>query len=91
MEKYFLGKPEEEAFYKLKELTYKKLMEAKSLNGSMNSVGVPGQNNAIESMGINTMTEITNTVDEINESLSNRIYHVNKTMDQCIHYLLKNL
>ena len=28
MEKYFLGKPEEEAFYKLKELTYRKLMEA---------------------------------------------------------------
>ena len=29
MEKYFSGKPEEEAFYKLKELTYKKLKKLK--------------------------------------------------------------
>ncbi len=70
MEKYFLGKPEEEAFYKLKELTYKKLMEAKDLNSSMNVIGVPSQTNNQEASGINTMTEITNTVDEINESLS---------------------
>ena len=70
MEKYFLGKPEEEAFYKLKELTYKKLMEAKDLNSNMNAIGVPGQTNNQEISGINTMTEITNTVDEINESLS---------------------
>ena len=70
MEKYFLGKPEEEAFYKLKELTYKKLMEAKDLNSSINAIGVPGQTNNQETSGINTMTEITNTVDEINESLS---------------------
>ena len=84
MEKYFLGKPEEEAFYKLKELTYKKLMEAKSLNGSMNSAGVPGQNNAIESMGINTMTEITNTVDEINESLSK---NTKTLLDHSVEYV----
>lgn len=70
MEKYFLGKPEEEAFYKLKELTYKKLMEAKDLNSNMNAIGVPGQTDNQEISGINTMTEITNTVDEINESLS---------------------
>ncbi len=70
MEKYFSGKPEEEAFYKLKELTYKKLMEAKSLNGNMNMMGSPEQANTIEVAGMNTMTEITNTVDEINESLS---------------------
>ncbi|MBI3520707.1 MAG: response regulator [Bacteroidetes bacterium] len=70
MEKYFSGKPEEEAFYKLKELTYKKLMEAKDLNSSMNAIGIPGGNNDVQTSGINTMTEITNTVDEINESLS---------------------
>ena len=70
MEKYFSGKPEEEAFYKLKELTYKKLMEAKSLNGSINSIGIPGGNTTIQDAGINTLTEITNTIDEINDSLS---------------------
>ena len=84
MEKYFLGKPEEEAFYKLKELTYKKLMEAKSLNGSMNSISVPGQNNVVESAGINTMTEITNTVDEINESLSK---NTKTLLDHSVEYV----
>jgi signal transduction histidine kinase/CheY-like chemotaxis protein/HPt (histidine-containing phosphotransfer) domain-containing protein len=70
MEKYFSGKPEEEAFYKLKELTYKKLTEAKDLNGSINTIGIPGGNTTTQEVGINTMTEITNTVDEINNSLS---------------------
>ena len=70
MEKYFSGKPEEEAFYKLKELTYKKLMEAKDLTSSINNIGVPGGNNTAQSEDINTITEITNTVDEINDSLS---------------------
>ena len=84
MEKYFLGKPEEEAFYKLKELTYRKLMEAKSLNGNMNSIGVLGQNNASESAGINTMTEITNTVDEINESLSK---NTKTLLDHSVEYV----
>lgn len=70
MEKYFSGKPEEEAFYKLKDLTYKKLMEAKDLNGSINTIGIPGGNNNIQDAGINTLTEITNTVDDINDSLS---------------------
>ena len=84
MEKYFLDKPEEEAFYKLKELTYKKLMEAKSLNGSVNSIGIPGQNSAIESAGINTMTEITNTVDEINESLSK---NTKTLLDHSVEYV----
>lgn len=70
MEKYFSGKPEEEAFYKLKELTYKKLMEVKDLTSNINNIGVPGGNNQTQEVGVNTMTEITNTVDEINESLS---------------------
>lgn len=70
MEKYFSGKPEEEAFYKLKDLTYKKLLEAKDLTSSINNIGIPGGNNQIQDVGINTMTEIINTVDEINESLS---------------------
>ena len=69
MEKYFSGKPEEEAFYKLKALTYKKLMEAKDLNGNINAVGIPGGNNT-QDAGINTLTEITNTIDEINDSVS---------------------
>ncbi len=70
MEKYFSGKPEEEAFYKLKELTYKKLMEAKDLNGSMNAIGIPGGNHESQVTDVNTITEITATIDEINESLS---------------------
>ncbi len=70
MEKYFSGKPEEESFYKLKELTYKKLMEAKDLNSNINNTGIPGGNNQIQEVGISTMDEITSTVDEINESLS---------------------
>jgi signal transduction histidine kinase/CheY-like chemotaxis protein len=70
MEKYFSGKPEEEAFYKLKDLTYKKLMEAKDLNGSINTIGIPGGNNNTQDVSVNTLTEITNTVDDINDSLS---------------------
>jgi signal transduction histidine kinase/CheY-like chemotaxis protein/HPt (histidine-containing phosphotransfer) domain-containing protein len=70
MEKYFSGKPEEEAFYKLKELTYKKLMEAKDLNGNINAIGIPGGNNNTQDIGVNTITEITNTVNDINDSLS---------------------
>lgn len=67
MEKYFSGKPEEEAFYKLKELTYKKLTEGKNLytGSDMNP-----KENASLSAGLNTMTEIFETVDEINLSLS---------------------
>ena len=70
MEKYFSGKPEEEAFYKLKDLTYKKLMAAKDLSGSINIIGIPGGNNNTQDVSINTLTEITNTVDDINDSLS---------------------
>ncbi len=70
MEKYFSGKPEEDAFYKLKDLTYKKLMEAKDLSGSINIIGIPGGNNNTQNVSINTLTEITNTVDDINDSLS---------------------
>ena len=70
MEKYFSGKPEEEAFYKLKDLTYKKLMEAKDLSGSINIIGIPGGNNNTQDVNVNTLTEITNTVDDINDSLS---------------------
>ena len=70
MEKYFSGKPEEEAFYKLKDLTYKKLMAAKDLSGSINIIGIPGGNNNTQNVSVNTLTEITNTVDDINDSLS---------------------
>lgn len=68
MEKYFLGKPEETAFYKLKELTYKKLTEVKDVNASINS-NMQGGLNAPD-INLNTMSEIISTVDDINESLS---------------------
>ena len=58
MEKYFSQKPEEEAFYKLKDLTYKKLMESKDLAGNQNMIGLPGQNSNLQETAINTMSEI---------------------------------
>ncbi len=67
MEKYFSGKPEEEAFYKLKELTYKKLTEGKNLNTGSSLFSTE---NASAGSGLNIMTEIFETVDEINLSLS---------------------
>lgn len=70
MEKYFSGKHEEEAFYKLKELTYKKLMEAKDLSGGQNTANLPGEHDNQDGGGIKTMAEINNTVDAINDSLS---------------------
>lgn len=70
MEKYFSGKPEEEAFYKLKELTYKKLLEAKDLNNHLNGSGLSGSSAQSNELGLNTMSEIIETIDEINESLS---------------------
>ncbi|MGZ4038740.1 MAG: ATP-binding protein, partial [Bacteroidia bacterium] len=66
MEKYFSGKPEEETFYKLKDLTYKKLKEAKDLSHSND--GLPGAK-ADPSATINIMDEINTTISEINESL----------------------
>lgn len=83
MEKYFSGKPEEESFYKLKELTYKKILEAKDLNNSIHSIGIPNSNSPAE-ININTMTEITSTVDEINESLSST---TKKLLDNSIEYV----
>lgn len=83
MEKYFSGKPEEESFYKLKELTYKKILEAKDLNNSIHFIGIPNSNSPAE-VNINTMTEITSTVDEINESLSNT---TKKLLDNSVEYV----
>lgn len=68
MEKYFSGKPEEEAFYTLKDLTYKKLMEAKDLSHSQNLLGAGSD--GIDKGSIQTMTEINNAINLINESLS---------------------
>jgi signal transduction histidine kinase/CheY-like chemotaxis protein/HPt (histidine-containing phosphotransfer) domain-containing protein len=65
MEKYFVGKPEEQAFIKLKKLTYKKLSEVKNVNSMLSGVNGLTQNN-----GVNTMTEIKNSIDEISENLS---------------------
>ena len=70
MEKYFSRKPEEEAFYKLKKLTYEKLTEAKAWNGSINNIGIPGGNQNLQDISFNNKTDIANTINEINESLS---------------------
>ncbi len=70
MEKYFLGKPEETSFYKLKKLTYLKITEAKDLNSVITNALAPSKPNAIQEISVNTMAEIIKTIDEIDESLS---------------------
>ena len=84
MEKYFLSKPEENAFYKLKDLTYKKLLEAKDLNNHINNALIPGNTEQYQEVGINTMSEIIKTIDEINESLSGT---TKKLLDNSIEYV----
>ena len=70
MEKYFSGKPEEEKFYTLKTLTYKKLMEGKDLGG-LQTMGLPANRNTNpDDEGVQTTTEINNAIEEINQSLS---------------------
>lgn len=81
MEKYFSGKPEEEAFYKLKDLTYKKLMEVKDLSRAQ---GVPGVPQESEQGVISTMDEINQSIDEINESLSQT---TKKLIDNSVEYV----
>lgn len=83
MEKYFSGKPEEKAFYKLKDLTYKKLLEAKDLNGSFNS-NLLQNNVSKQGLELKTMSEIINTIDEINESLSQTTKNL---LDNSIDYV----
>jgi len=68
MEKYFSGKPEEEKFYSLKNLTYKQMMETKNLNQQNNLAGFQGKGTVVD--GINTLKEIIKVIDEIDYSLS---------------------
>lgn len=68
MEKYFSGKPEEEKFDLLKELTFKKMMEAKDLNQQNNLAGFRGKETVQGNS--NTLGEINAVIDEIDKSLS---------------------
>lgn len=70
MEKYFSGKPEEELFYLLKDLTYKKLTEAKDL-GKGNLEGFRPKIEKNEDAGMQTIDELHNVIDQINSSLNN--------------------
>ncbi len=69
MGKYFSGKPEEEIFYKLKNLTYRKLMQAKDLNQQLNLAGFSGKENSVENAS-SLMTDIHALIEEIESSLS---------------------
>lgn len=75
MEKYFSGKPEEGKFDLLKDLTYKKMMEAKNLNQRNNLAGFKGKETSEGSS--NTLEEINTVIEEIDKSLS-------KTTEQLI-------
>jgi signal transduction histidine kinase/CheY-like chemotaxis protein len=69
MEKYFSGKPEEEAFYRLKDLTYQRLMADKNLQQSLNLAGFQGNLSDVD-VDVATSDEIRTIIEEINESLS---------------------
>ena len=69
MELYFEGKPLEIKFEQLKELTYKKLMEGKSLGQSKQLAGFQGEAYT-DVMESRTIDEIHPVIDEINSELS---------------------
>lgn len=70
MEKYFSGKPEEELFYVLKELTYKRIIEGKNLEKSESLEGYKNKINRFEDPHLQTMNEIHKVIDNINTSLN---------------------
>jgi signal transduction histidine kinase/DNA-binding NarL/FixJ family response regulator len=70
MEKYFSGKPEEELFYVLKELTYKRIIEGKDLEKSESLEGYKNKINRFEDPHLQTMNEIHKVIDKINSSLN---------------------
>lgn len=71
--KYFSGRAEEEKFYALKELTFKKLQDTRDLTGGDNTAGLRNKRKAVLiDLGTkNTLNEINMLVDEIDKSLSN--------------------
>ena len=69
LEKYFDGKQQEEAFYQLKNLTYKKLLEAKDLRQGISLAGFQAKG-TVEEPVLETMDEINSVIDEINTSLA---------------------
>ena len=69
LEKYFDGKQQEEAFYQLKNLTYKKLLEAKDLRQGSSLAGFQAKG-SVEEPALETMDEINSVIDEINASLA---------------------
>ncbi|PBQ32495.1 hypothetical protein CNR22_12165 [Sphingobacteriaceae bacterium] len=70
--KYFSGRAEEEKFYLLKELTFKKLQYTKDLAGSNNSATLRTKRKAaMVDLGTkNTLNEISTLMHEIDSSLS---------------------
>lgn len=84
MEKYFSGKAEEEAFYKLKDLTYKKLSEAKDLSQGNNLAGFKARTDDNEEVNGNTVDEIKFVIEDINGSLNKKTQIL---LDNSIEYV----
>lgn len=68
MEQYFSGRPEQPAFYRLRELTYQKLAASKNLQGSFSGEGF--RTDTPEELEMGTGDAIRALTDTINESLS---------------------
>lgn len=83
MEKYFSGTAEEETFYRLKDLTYRKLRAAKDLSG-MNAGTPAAGNENIQEAGAKTMEQINTTTDEINSSLAGTTQQL---LDKSVEYV----
>jgi signal transduction histidine kinase/CheY-like chemotaxis protein/HPt (histidine-containing phosphotransfer) domain-containing protein len=70
MEKYFVEKPEEALFRRLKELSYQKIMQTKNLSHTMPGIPLmPEEEDQNQSAGLQTMDSINATIDLINHSL----------------------
>lgn len=67
MEKYFSGKPEEAAFFRLKDLCYMKLIEASNMNQQNNLAGFEGK---LPNQSKHIMAEMLTVIDAIGSSLA---------------------
>jgi signal transduction histidine kinase/CheY-like chemotaxis protein/HPt (histidine-containing phosphotransfer) domain-containing protein len=69
MGKYFVEKPEEGLFNRLKELSYQKIMQAKNLSHTMPGIPLMPEEEENQNAGLQTMDSINSTIDLINQSL----------------------
>jgi len=82
LEKYFEGREQSATFEKLRELTYKKLAQAKELKQNMNLAGMQGADNNEESA--RTLDEINQAIEELNNGLSQTSQVL---LNNSVHYL----